>query len=168
MLDTSEGEFQSHSKILAADFDRIRFLSVKLYVTSYLIISVYFLPRPAILMAEGDGWTSLCSFADRRAGSMSVLGLPFVCVGIRARHVLCTKKVLNFWRSSSALALGGDRPWGVDPTVRDWGTGGLLVLCGSSYNQAGPWVALCPGDDMLCPGHIYSVQLFRLQNRVAI
>ncbi|NXH13503.1 PKHD1 protein, partial [Bucco capensis] len=28
-----------------------------------------FLPRPAILMAEGDGWTSLCSFADRQAGS---------------------------------------------------------------------------------------------------
>ncbi|NXW65775.1 PKHD1 protein, partial [Eurystomus gularis] len=35
-----------------------------------LIFPVYFLPRPAILVAEGDGWTSLCSFADRRAGSI--------------------------------------------------------------------------------------------------
>ncbi|NWT92254.1 PKHD1 protein, partial [Urocynchramus pylzowi] len=31
---------------------------------------VYFLPRPAVLTSEGDGWTSLCSFADRRAGSI--------------------------------------------------------------------------------------------------
>ncbi|KFO85527.1 Fibrocystin, partial [Buceros rhinoceros silvestris] len=35
-----------------------------------LIFSAYFLPRPAVLMAEGDGWTSLCSFADRQAGSI--------------------------------------------------------------------------------------------------
>ncbi|NXY54753.1 PKHD1 protein, partial [Callaeas wilsoni] len=34
-----------------------------------LIFPVYFLPRPAVLTSEGDGWTSLCSFADRRAGS---------------------------------------------------------------------------------------------------
>lgn len=51
-----------------------------------------FLPRPAVLVSEGDGWTSLCSFADRRAGKMSVLDLPLVCVGARAQHSLCTKK----------------------------------------------------------------------------
>ncbi|KAF1512602.1 Fibrocystin, partial [Eudyptula albosignata] len=29
-----------------------------------------YIDGPAILVAEGDGWTSLCSFADRRAGSI--------------------------------------------------------------------------------------------------
>lgn len=89
MLDTSERKFLSHLKILAADFNRFSF--VKLYVT-YLIFSVYFLPRPAVLTAEGDGWTSLCSFADRRAGSMSVLDLPLTCVCARAQHSLCATK----------------------------------------------------------------------------
>ncbi|NXA18102.1 PKHD1 protein, partial [Ibidorhyncha struthersii] len=35
-----------------------------------LIFPVYFLPRPAVLVSEGDGWMSLCSFADRRAGNI--------------------------------------------------------------------------------------------------
>ncbi|NXD80162.1 PKHD1 protein, partial [Halcyon senegalensis] len=33
-----------------------------------LDFDVDYIDGPAILMAEGDGWTSLCSFADRRAG----------------------------------------------------------------------------------------------------
>ncbi|NXI52472.1 PKHD1 protein, partial [Chloroceryle aenea] len=35
-----------------------------------LDFNVDYIDGPAILMAEGDGWTSLCSFADRRAGSI--------------------------------------------------------------------------------------------------
>ena len=101
MLDTSEGKFLSHLKILAADFNRIRISFMKLCC---IISHLFFLPRPAILMAEEDGWTSLCSFADRRARSMSVLDLPLVCAGARAQHSMSTKNFLGFWRSSSALA----------------------------------------------------------------
>ncbi|XP_019330099.1 PREDICTED: fibrocystin [Aptenodytes forsteri] len=35
-----------------------------------LDFNVDYIDGPAILVAEGDGWTSLCSFADRRAGSI--------------------------------------------------------------------------------------------------
>ncbi|NXL37172.1 PKHD1 protein, partial [Glaucidium brasilianum] len=35
-----------------------------------LDFNVDYIDGPAILMAEGDGWASLCSFADRRAGSI--------------------------------------------------------------------------------------------------
>ncbi|NXW03822.1 PKHD1 protein, partial [Fregetta grallaria] len=35
-----------------------------------LAFNVDYIDGPAILVAEGDGWTSLCSFADRRAGSI--------------------------------------------------------------------------------------------------
>lgn len=40
------------------------------HIVSFLFI---FFSRPAVLTSEGDGWISLCSFADRRAGSTSVL-----------------------------------------------------------------------------------------------
>lgn len=62
------------------------------FAVSYLIFPVYFSPRPAVLVAEGDGWMSLCSFADRRAGNMSVPDFTLVCVGARVQHSLCTKK----------------------------------------------------------------------------
>lgn len=107
MLDTSVGKFLSHLKILAADFNRIRISFLKLCCIIMILsccFVFFFFPRPAILTAEGDGWTSLCSFADRRAGSMSVLGLLLVCVGTRAQRNLCTKDFLGFWRSSSASA----------------------------------------------------------------
>ncbi|NXR04917.1 PKHD1 protein, partial [Sagittarius serpentarius] len=35
-----------------------------------LDFNVDYIDGPAILVAEGDGWTSLCSFADRRAGTI--------------------------------------------------------------------------------------------------
>ncbi|XP_009642896.1 fibrocystin, partial [Egretta garzetta] len=35
-----------------------------------LDFNVDYIDGPAILVAEGDGWTSLCSFADRRAGNI--------------------------------------------------------------------------------------------------
>ncbi|XP_029893831.1 fibrocystin [Aquila chrysaetos chrysaetos] len=35
-----------------------------------LDFNVDYIDGPAILTAEGDGWTSLCSFADRRAGNI--------------------------------------------------------------------------------------------------
>jgi len=60
------------------------------YLMSHLSFFLLF-PRPAILVAEGDGWTSLCSFADGQAGSMSVVDLPWVCIGVRPQHVLCIK-----------------------------------------------------------------------------
>lgn len=92
MLDTSRGKFLSLGKILASDFTRIRFSSAP-----HHIFPVYFfLPRPAVLTSEGDGWISLCSFADRRAGSTSVLVYFWVCVGARAQHNLCTKKNVAF------------------------------------------------------------------------
>lgn len=76
---------------MAANVNRLAF---HLYhIISFLFI---FLPRPAVLTSEGDGWTSLCSFADRRAGSTSVLDLLWVCVGARAQHNLCAKKIVAF------------------------------------------------------------------------
>lgn len=114
------------------------------FAVSYLIFPVYFSPRPAVLVAEGDGWMSLCSFADRRAGNMSVPDFTLVCVGARVQHSLCTKKeFLGFWRSFSALTSDGEGRWGVDHMVSERGEWGLLSLCGCSHNQAGPGAVLC-------------------------
>nr|XP_009942694.1 PREDICTED: fibrocystin [Opisthocomus hoazin] len=46
-----------HGKTIAGRYETLDF-------------SVDYIDGPAILVAEGDGWTSLCSFADRRAGSI--------------------------------------------------------------------------------------------------
>ncbi|XP_075606537.1 fibrocystin isoform X7 [Balearica regulorum gibbericeps] len=46
-----------HGKTIAGRYETLDF-------------NVDYIDGPAILMAEGDGWTSLCSFADRRAGSI--------------------------------------------------------------------------------------------------
>ncbi|NXW41207.1 PKHD1 protein, partial [Nyctiprogne leucopyga] len=46
-----------HGKTLAERYETLDF-------------NVDYIDGPAILVAEGDGWTSLCSFADRRAGSI--------------------------------------------------------------------------------------------------
>ncbi|NXJ91854.1 PKHD1 protein, partial [Corythaixoides concolor] len=44
-----------HGKTIAGRYETLDF-------------NVDYIDGPAILVAEGDGWTSLCSFADRRAG----------------------------------------------------------------------------------------------------
>ncbi|NXV89286.1 PKHD1 protein, partial [Calonectris borealis] len=46
-----------HGKTIAGRYETLDF-------------NVDYIDGPAILVAEGDGWTSLCSFADRRAGSI--------------------------------------------------------------------------------------------------
>ncbi|XP_030304276.1 fibrocystin [Calypte anna] len=45
-----------HGKTIAGSYETLDF-------------GVDYIDGPALLVAEGDGWTSLCSFADRRAGS---------------------------------------------------------------------------------------------------
>ncbi|NXI97666.1 PKHD1 protein, partial [Psophia crepitans] len=57
-----------HGKTIAARYETLDF-------------NVDYIDGPAILVAEGDGWTSLCSFADRQAGSI---------YPIRAEHGLGT------------------------------------------------------------------------------
>ncbi|NXY18048.1 PKHD1 protein, partial [Atrichornis clamosus] len=47
---------QIHGKTIAGRYEALDF-------------NVDYIDGPAVLSAEGDGWTSLCSFADRRAGS---------------------------------------------------------------------------------------------------
>ncbi|NWV83256.1 PKHD1 protein, partial [Dasyornis broadbenti] len=46
-----------HGKTIAGRYETLDF-------------SVDYIDGPAVLTSEGDGWTSLCSFADRRAGSI--------------------------------------------------------------------------------------------------
>ncbi|NXT65524.1 PKHD1 protein, partial [Chaetops frenatus] len=48
---------QIHGKTIAGRYETLDF-------------NVDYIDGPAILTSEGDGWTSLCSFADRRAGSI--------------------------------------------------------------------------------------------------
>ncbi|XP_068867901.1 fibrocystin isoform X2 [Aphelocoma coerulescens] len=48
---------QIHGKTIAGRYDTLDF-------------NVDYIDGPAVLTSEGDGWTSLCSFADRRAGSI--------------------------------------------------------------------------------------------------
>lgn len=88
MLDTSGRKFLSLGKIRADDFNRIRFSSA-----SHQVFPVYFLPRPAVLTSEGDGWTSLCSFVDRRAGITSVL-VYFGFVLVQGFSTACAQKCL--------------------------------------------------------------------------
>ncbi|NXJ21443.1 PKHD1 protein, partial [Dicrurus megarhynchus] len=47
---------QIHGKTIAGTYETLDF-------------NVDYIDGPAVLTSEGDGWTSLCSFADRRAGS---------------------------------------------------------------------------------------------------
>ncbi|NXH99521.1 PKHD1 protein, partial [Pachycephala philippinensis] len=47
---------QIHGKTIAGRYETLDF-------------NVDYIDGPAVLTSEGDGWTSLCSFADRRAGS---------------------------------------------------------------------------------------------------
>ncbi|NXS36361.1 PKHD1 protein, partial [Pomatostomus ruficeps] len=47
---------QIHGKTIAGRYEALDF-------------NVDYIDGPAVLTSEGDGWTSLCSFADRRAGS---------------------------------------------------------------------------------------------------
>ncbi|NXS81844.1 PKHD1 protein, partial [Erpornis zantholeuca] len=48
---------QIHGKTIADRYETLDF-------------NVDYIDGPAVLTSEGDGWTSLCSFADRRAGSI--------------------------------------------------------------------------------------------------
>ncbi|NWV49745.1 PKHD1 protein, partial [Daphoenositta chrysoptera] len=48
---------QIHGKTVAGRYETLDF-------------NVDYVDGPAVLTSEGDGWTSLCSFADRRAGSI--------------------------------------------------------------------------------------------------
>ncbi|NXY07104.1 PKHD1 protein, partial [Pteruthius melanotis] len=48
---------QIHGKTIAGRYETLDF-------------NVDYIDGPAVLTSEGDGWTSLCSFADRRAGSI--------------------------------------------------------------------------------------------------
>ncbi|NXI19535.1 PKHD1 protein, partial [Irena cyanogastra] len=48
---------QIHGKTIAGRYETLDF-------------NVDYVDGPAVLTSEGDGWTSLCSFADRRAGSI--------------------------------------------------------------------------------------------------
>ncbi|NXB58698.1 PKHD1 protein, partial [Struthidea cinerea] len=48
---------QIHGKTIAGRYETLDF-------------DVDYIDGPAVLTSEGDGWTSLCSFADRRAGSI--------------------------------------------------------------------------------------------------
>ncbi|XP_009954196.1 PREDICTED: fibrocystin, partial [Leptosomus discolor] len=56
-----------------------------------LDFNVNYIDGPAILVAEGDGWTSLCSFADRRAGNIYAIraedGLGTLQCRVEGNHI---------------------------------------------------------------------------------
>lgn len=141
---------------------------MKLYLWHLIShLSCFFFPRPAILVAEGDGWTSLCSFADRQTGSMSVIHLPLLCVDTRVQHILCTNKFFTF---EEAFWVKVERDHGelILWSVTAVGEGCWPSVALTIHNQAWSGPVFWRGDDTLCPGHICSIQLFRLQNRVVI